>query len=384
MFAAFTFQQKSIKSHNLLRKILNTSQENEQENAVATIQTERRSQSTQTKSVDNEEEEEEEVTIVETIDEFGIKEMKPILVDELIEDDSNGNDDDSNETWHMIYLSNAENGDPIIEPDVKHCEMIDIDCESVNDPLEQSFDTIDCCHCGELISRSHLNTHLHEHAKLFQYILTSSEFFRCSRCLRVYPDMDTLIEHTNAAEPCKYSSELKKDDTCTDYQYLVSDPPIRLFSTSKTVDSSLYSCSLCASSFEDVLSFFIHFEEEHLSKLDISTEYMHSELTHLCGICGKSFKNLQDALHHVYYHQIGYPCPHNGCWEINDSFSTLYNHFNRKHNEDEIQCSHCSFVAANNLELRRHERVSCTARRFKCDICGKSKETLWCSNGTVF
>lgn len=366
MFDAFLFKQKSSKSHKLLSKILQPLAAAERNASVGPMLAESHSQSTQTEITN-----EEESLLEINDDKMDIRIIKPMLSDEFIDENEDDGDEDPNESWQLIYLTNE---DAAIEPDLSQCEETDIDSDIQNDPLMESekpdTELSECSHCCEPISQSQMQAHLKLHGKIFQYLMTSSEFFRCSRCLNIYPDMDGLLRHVNAETVCERSAELDKDD-CTDYQYLASDPPIRLFTTFKDDDSPLFSCNLCDLDFEEVQTYFAHFEEDHLPTIETNSEYMRSELMHSCGICDVSFSNLQDTLHHVYFHQSGYPCPYGECDQLSDSFAALYNHFSDGHKENKTECIHCNFVAKNSHELRQHQRVSCEGRQFKCDLCGR-------------
>lgn len=216
-----------------------------------------------------------------------------------------------------------------------------------------------------------MKSHQKQHAKIMPALLGSMDFFRCSKCLTAFPFIESLLEHVDADEGCQQSLELNRADTCTDYQYLANDPMIRLFSTCKNTDSNTFSCSLCILDFEDLLAFQTHFDEEHLSNSDCLPEYFYTELAHTCGICESVFKNLKDCLHHIYFHQAEYTCMENDCDHVASTFSLLYFHMIRGHtNTNTFECTHCTYDAKNNADLKEHQRSKCPARNVKCDICG--------------
>lgn len=361
MFEAFTFKQKSVKSHNLLRKILKISDEDEADVFLSPLPMERRSQSTQTADIDDIE------LLVEVNDDAIIKAKHEQLCDYIEESE------ESDDVWQFVYLTGGENEDQIIEQDVKDIrndEEIENE-EVIQDELSLDLtDATECEYCSEQVPEPLVKSHLKQHMKVMPWILGSMDFFRCSRCLTAFPFIESLMEHVDAEDMCQQSTELDKIDTCTDYQYLANDPTIRLFSTCKNIDGNTFSCNLCVSDFVDLFSFRVHFEEEHLSNLDCHPEYLHIELAHTCGICDSSFKNLKDCLHHIYFHQAEYACMENDCDHVASSFSLLYSHLIGGHAPRSFECMHCTYQAKNGNELKEHQRSACPARNVKCEICG--------------
>ena len=117
----------------------------------------------------------------------------------------------------------------------------------------------------------------------------------------------------------------------------------------------------------------MHFAEEHLSSLDSHPEYLHTELTHQCGICDCVFKNLKDCLHHIYFHQAEYRCIENDCDHVSSTFALLYFHLMKRGHSQQAQtfeCAHCTYDAKNDVDLKEHQRTNCPARNIKCDVCG--------------
>lgn len=361
MFEAFTFKQKSLKSHNLLRKILKISQDDEADICLTPLPIERISQSTQTGDDTDEIDVSAEINDESNINSEAKHEPLCDYVEENVE---------SEDVWQVLYLTNIENDDSVIDEDTN--ETLESIEEQIQDELSLDLtEAVECEYCSEPVLEPIMKSHLKQHARVMPILLGSMDFFRCSRCLTAFPFLESLIEHTDADEICEQSSELNNVDTCTDYQYLANDPTIRLFSTCKNIDGNTFSCSLCFLDFEDLLSFRMHFEAEHLSNLDCHPEYFHSELAHTCGICESSFKTLKDCLHHIYFHQAEYTCMETDCEHVASSFSVLYFHLTRGHSLRIFECTHCTYEAKDGDELKAHQRNTCPARNIKCEICGK-------------
>lgn len=379
LFEAFIFKQKSAKSHKLLKKILHTIDD---ESYLMESQPERKSQSTQTQPDDEEEEEEindtepteeahDNIVIQEYKIELGCTETTEI---EMIED--------NDENWPSDLESNAENRDidaidesvDVIE-DYEFVEEDGMSSSQSNEILPKS--AIDCEHCGQKVSgsRRQQQSHAKQHAKILPYILNSMDFFRCNRCQMVFMLIDNFIAHLNNDNRCEQLVH-SSDDACTDYQYLNHDLPIRLLSASKNSDESIISCGQCYLDFEDLAMYRTHIEEAHSTDSDCNPEYLRANSAHLCGNCNLSFKTLHDAIQHVYFHQSAFECLQDECTKIFNSFAGLCNHFSSDHPETLVECSHCSYMAADKEELKMHQRKTCPARNLKCDFCGKKMKLI--------
>lgn len=348
LFEAFIFKQKSIKSHNVLRKVLRSSLEADEVDPFSLLlPTQRKSQSTQTNDTEELEISSEENEEAENV---GIKnDSMSICAEEEPEAEDN---------YQWVYVAENENDESTIEED----------CIKTADEMpDNEIEVIDCEYCCEQVTQEILETHLKQHAKILPNILISTEFFRCGQCLMVFPYIENLLEHIDADELCEQSPELNKEDGCIDYQYL-ADPPIRLFSTCKNVDNT-FSCNLCELDFEDLLLLHSHSSQHHTT--DFNSEYMRPESMHTCGVCEISFKTLQDCLHHVFFHQTEFVCSQENCGHVANSFSTLCDHFTQAQSIETFECSHCSYEARNSIDLKQHQRKTCSARKFVCEICGK-------------
>lgn len=383
LFEAFLFKQKSAKSHKLLRQILNIQDDDgdKSENEPQLSTTQRKTRSTQTsvtehcsisKSENKSNHHNSKVDVNKTQDN---ENESNVLDDERI-------DDKVENVWFVENVTDekkSEQQEVQIDQQLNDIDDLEIVFESPDEMSSQPSDnahTVSCEHCNEYVKQRQLQTHLKQHTKVLPYILSAVEFFRCQRCHVIFPFIDNLFEHINNEQICEPPIRLLKDDICTDYQYLANDQPFRLYSASRDPESNTIACSQCVMNFDDLLVFQMHFEEEHLTNSDFNPDYLRSELSHSCGVCGNTFKTLQDALHHVYFHQADLPCLHYSCTQFFDSFSKLFSHF-IKHpmqnlTENEIQCSYCFHVATNREDLKQHQRSSCAARNFICDICGEA------------
>ncbi|XP_031629671.1 zinc finger protein 223-like isoform X2 [Contarinia nasturtii] len=312
MFEAFIFRQKSRKSHKLLQRILKMSKHEESEADIY------------------------EVEVIEKINSDYIE-------------------GDGETVWQTMYLSNVETDNVIIEQDFTSSESLEI-----KNQLDLSKDVI-CEICCEQVSQSLLETHFNQHSIIMPSLVSSIEFYRCSRCLMCFPYINLLLEHANAEHLCDRSTELDKEPS---YQNISKEPKFRLFSTCKNIDNFTFSCCLCILDFENLFAFRAHFQE-HLINLNTHPEYIRSDLAHACGVCGEKFRNLGDCLNHVYFHQTTYACYKTNCKHV--TFTSLYFHLIREHSHH--NCKFCLFQAKTSNELKEHQRFSCSARQMKCDHC---------------
>lgn len=363
---AFMFKQKSLKSHNLLKKVLKVSNEDKihEDSLLDSLETERQSQSIQTSDIE----------IMDIKSDVEVDDNRENVDNEEIENDHSDDDENTNNDWQWVYVS--ENDDNVIEQHIKlkPCENLETGNETPDissTVAVKLIDMIDCEKCGEQILQNQQKLHQKDHDKILPYLLMSMEYFRCSRCLMTFPYIENLFEHFGTKVPCEQLYPLNTEESCIDYQYLSTDPPIRLLSTSKNVDSNTFPCNLCNLNFLDLFQLYSHFQEEHVPCLDDNPEILCSELIHTCGVCENSFKNLQDCLQHVYFHQAEYICSQDKCEHVTNSFSTLYSHLTLEHSKDEYECIHCSHVANTMEGLKEHQRSTCSARTKKCNVCGR-------------
>lgn len=162
MFEAFTFKQKSVKSHNLLRKILKISHDDEADVFLSPLPSERRSQSTQTGHLD-----EEEILVVIN-DEANTKQVEHEKLCDLMEES-----DESNDVWQHVYLAKVDNEESIIDDDSEEIgenEIVESLEEETQDELTLDLaDTIECEYCNEQVVEPLVKSHLKQHAKVINF-----------------------------------------------------------------------------------------------------------------------------------------------------------------------------------------------------------------------
>lgn len=366
-----------------MQKILNAIDDTdyEYENSGSDpLMIERKSRSTQTQSCTEENRENNSTLLPLTNEKRNIKEYKiefesaEILAADVFEEHLD-------ENWQLVCEARVQSKDNSIDESVDAIDDFEF-VESLPQEDEMSSQSneisskivIGCEQCGEVIKKRQLQNHLKQHSKILPYILNSTDFFRCNRCQMVFLSIDRLSEHLNDDNGC-VELLLDKDDLCTDYQYLNNDLPIRLLSATRNFDENTFSCGQCILDFNDLAMFRSHIEENHSTDYDCSPEYLRADSAHLCGNCSNSFKTLRDTIQHMYYsHQSIFKCLHDDCTQSFGSFIGLYAHFTKEHPELVIECSHCRmYVATDNEDLKMHQRETCMARNFKCEICGKWK-----------
>lgn len=229
----------------------------------------------------------------------------------------------------------------------------------------------DCTFCDETFDNyDDMKLHSSQHDKLLPYLLASVDFYRCSRCLFVFSNIDDLAEHYKS-ENCKSPEEIDR------VEYLdESDgnlPAIRLFSCSKNPNNNLYVCDVCQVDFAELIDFRNHFDVFHSNNADQNIGYLLIETPHFCGICKSRspLENLKSALHHVYFHQRDFKCPVDNCMIAFMRFMDLYSHTIDEHSLiRNYNCLHCSFSTKSTDELKVHNQKSCKARNFECNECG--------------
>lgn len=353
----------------MLKKILHTVDD---ESYHIESRPEQKSQSTQTQTDDEEtndmlpaEEVHDRLEIQEYKIELGCTQTTEI---EMIED--------NDENWPSDFESNAENRDIESVDVIEDFEFVEED-ELSSSPSNEIYPkcVIDCEHCGQKVLRRMQQTHAKQHAKILPHILNSMDFFRCNRCQMVFLLADSFIEHLNADNRCEELVH-SSDDTCTDYQYLNHDLPIRLLSALKNFDENIISCGQCYLDFVDLAMYRTHIEETHSSNFDCNPDYLRANSAHLCGSCNISFKTLHDAIQHVYFHQSAFECLHEECTKTFNSFAGLCNHFSIDHPDALVECSHCSYMATDKQDLKMHQRNVCPARNLECDFCGNKMKLI--------
>lgn len=261
------------------------------------------------------------------------------------------------------------------EPPPGDAQTIDVIASVEEEILDESSLKVECEYCNERFNNDlELTSHHNRHSQLLPYILGSIEFFRCSRCLLVFPRIDDLAKHFDSNAVC----EAPKDFDRIDYQYLddidVTESPIRLFSCFQNTGNLQYTCDMCLKDFHQLNEFRRHFNDLHLENAEQNIGYLLVETPHVCGLCSKISGNLKSALHHVFFHQAELRCPIENCSTAVMGFSDLYEHTADEHEQvlvGNIRCTHCHYKVKSKEELKEHKQKSCAARNFECNDCGK-------------
>lgn len=271
--------------------------------------------------------------------------------------------------------------------------------DEVNVPVDEidEIDEIDtgagiivnerCSYCNKKFTNaSDFQSHVNEHMEILPLILTSANFFRCSRCRLVFATAEQLCAHIDAAELCQTDGKSAANgDNCVDYQFL-GDPimnnidQIRMFSCQKVEDEgSLLACEFCEFMFESFMDFVEHFNDVHLTNVENTEELYEStaNLSHCCGICAKTYMNIKDIMFHVYFHQTTFYCPFVGCSDTYPRSVYLNRHIAREHfTEEKYACEHCAWETSSYAHFKRHVRHECTARKFACPTCGECQRPI--------
>lgn len=332
LIESYILKEKCRKSFKLLRKILKLPEDENAEKQSQGTQTDDRSQET----IENVAEfipiEVEEIVCVKGEFMATDKMNKTAIVDEL-------DDEIDEEIYEEVSVES------------------NFECEYCNAKFENLDDS---------------NWHQNQHTELLPHLLASIEFYRCSRCLLVFPNLEHLMEHFESNEICEVPTALDR----IDYQYLddidANETPIRLYSCYKNTKNGMYTCDMCQENFQKLPTFRNHFSELHLENAEQNIGYLLVETPHLCGICGKISENLKNALHHIYFHQREFICPVELCSMNFVEFSELFNHISNEHSLIEcFQCTHCFYRAKNRDDLKEHKKKSCAARNYECNDCGR-------------
>lgn len=360
MIESYIFKEKCRKSYNLLQKILKLANDE---------QTDAEKQTQATQNDDNETQIDEELIKMENQISFRLEQSsennpKMNLITPVVEMD-NG-ERLKLEASDVIFSLNEDTNEIIIED-----PLISLirECEFCNETFDNYED---------------IELHSNQHKELLPYLLASIDFYRCSRCLFVFLNIDDLAEHSNG-QNCKSPDEIDR------VEYLdESDgnlPSVRLFSCSKNPNNNLYVCDVCQIEFEELINFRNHFDVFHSNNAEQNIGYLLIEMPHFCGICKSNspFENLKSALHHVYFHQTDFKCPVDNCMIAFTHFMDLYRHTIHEHSLiRNYDCSHCNYSTKSKDELRMHSQKSCKARNFECNECGSYYVLYFCHFGVAF
>lgn len=283
-----------------------------------------------------------------------------------------------------VYMDHTES--VLMQTERAHSTTDDADVPIIKDADEivvdgESAVSDRCSYCNKKFNNpSDFQSHVNEHMEILPLILTSANFFRCSRCRLVFASAEQLCTHIEAADGCSKNDKYNMNgDNCVDYQFL-GDPitnnidQIRVFSCQKNDEDETIACEFCDYLFESFMDFIEHFNDVHLTNVE-STEELYeatANLSHCCGICSRTYMNIKDIMFHVYFHQATFYCPFVGCSETYNKPHYLNRHIARQHfTVEKHTCEHCQWETNSYTFFKKHVRQECPARKFVCTTCGE-------------
>lgn len=234
-----------------------------------------------------------------------------------------------------------------------------------------------CSTCNVLIPVAEFGSHVADHENFLPKVIGHTEFFRCTRCRRVYVTSSALVEHLENGELCSLADRDADPEYCTDYQFL-DDSTVsiseNLQMTSCSLVENLFTCD-CGFATETFDEFHNHYKAEHLIGPDELSQCGKDmcQLSHTCGICEASFLNVKEVVFHAYYHQSPFPCPVSPCSKVfMNSYNSLRRHIAREHIDGIVfSCHYCKEEFVGYDRLRTHMKTECRARRLTCRHCGE-------------
>lgn len=302
--------------------------------------------------------------------------------------------DDDMVTEENVYLDDSESVSMRAKQEQAEIDAADgvDDANDANVPIDD-FDDVEevdvddeiavfdrCSYCNKKFNNpSDFQSHVNEHMEILPLILTSANFFRCSRCRLVFAKAEQLCTHIEAPDSCTIDTKNGLNgDNCVDYQFL-GDPivnnidQIRMFSCQKNDVDGAIACEFCDYVFESFMDFIEHFNDVHLMYVE-NTEELYEDtanLRHCCGICAKTYMNIKDIMFHVYFHQTTFYCPFVGCSDTYNKSHYLNRHIAREHfRVEKHTCEHCQWETNSYTLFKKHVRHECSARKFVCTTCG--------------
>lgn len=238
-----------------------------------------------------------------------------------------------------------------------------------------------CIICNAVVASTDILSHIADHEDFLPRVISTTEFFRCNHCRRVYPSTVPFIAHLDS-ESCTLASLTPKPDDYTDYQFLDDSPDftlenVQLITCSISQDDK-FLCD-CAFATDSFATFTDHYKSQHMNNQDVIKETCRQ--SHTCGICEVTFENLKETIFHSYYHQSQYVCPVTPCGKIFfNSYNSLRRHIEREHIEGLVfPCQYCKEEFVGYDRLKAHLRKECKARQVACNYCGRKffqKQTL--------
>lgn len=394
---AYVLREKCKKSAKLLRKILNLPEKEDAISATVIDHDKPDETPADTCSLGD-------ATVQSSFDEYDSNE--PNESDLADYDIIEANDDAELDDGNIECLANYELDDGMVSDENVFVDDAEIalkedgamadDANVPIDDIEELVDEADetdgiddnkcvvydrCSYCNKKFNDPNdFQSHVNEHMEILPLILTSANFFRCSRCRLVFASAKQLCTHVEATDSCTIDTKngLNADD-CVDYQFMGEQitqniDQIRMFSCQKSDEDGIIACEFCEYLFESFMDFIEHFNDVHLSNAENTQELYKdtANLSHCCGICAKTYMNIKDIMFHVYFHQTTFYCPFVGCSDKYEKSHYLNRHIAREHFTVEKHiCDHCQWETNNYTFFKKHVRHECSARKFVCTTCGK-------------
>lgn len=274
-----------------------------------------------------------------------------------------------------------------IDDEVIKCESIPITVETDEQivsprPLRPRGKEA-CRICGSMEAKSHMSAHLDEHDETMSHIIQPIVFYRCDRCRVIHMTLNSFVQHMVESHNCEEILKQYTDTQCREYQFLEgehSDNPTERILTCSTVictqmsENYKYTC-FCEFQTRKFDDFCDHFKEEHMNDggelLPMLKETCH--LSHACGICNKTFRDMKETIFHVYCHNEHYKCPYACNKMLFKTLKSLQRHVRLEHLTGDLKyvCQHCNLAVVSQELLRKHVKSECNGRSLKCKLCRK-------------
>ncbi|XP_037044725.1 zinc finger protein OZF-like isoform X2 [Bradysia coprophila] len=221
-----------------------------------------------------------------------------------------------------IEISNVE---AISTHDIEISSDSSVDC--VTKPIVPGGKYV-CVYCGKKFKRKEaLDGHIREHQGL--------DPFECEQCGTTFQKLRSLILHTNARHndnfqkiPCNYDG--------------------------------------CDKAFTTKFGLNEHLNNIHLGVRKPRTP---SQISYICELCGKTFKNRTLLKKHSYSHSGERPFACIYCAKTFTVKDKLKNHIMRHENIKNFECSHCGMRKVTKAELKIHMNSHTTGKLYPCPQC---------------
>ncbi|XP_063700791.1 zinc finger protein 62-like [Culicoides brevitarsis] len=185
------------------------------------------------------------------------------------------------------------------------------------------------------------------HEIVLPVLFDNTEFYCCEVCKAVFVSYDQIKNHLKNGHEIL---DPKKSGNDREFQTLPAiSKKIFLFKDQSELDETGY------------LEMFETFELKNDSPL-------------ICGVCQKSYKNIESVKYHSFSHTKNFDCPLRDCETSFDFFYKLLGHIRYSHYKEkiiELTCPYCKEQFKTKKEYGTHVRDSCKKRVLSCNICSK-------------